>query len=128
MTQYKEITAMARVCDFEQFSDVSVDLRIGGDIDRTFTSSLDSTPASGEGSLLKWMVRREGTGCVTYEVRVNSVLVCTHTVTLADWSAVQEALATDQIHFGSNSVEFRVTAGTGTLSIGDVMLFYRQDT
>jgi|SRR5262245_9522240 len=119
---------MARVCDFEQFSDASIDLQIGGDIDHTFTSSIDTTPASGEGAVLKWMVRREGSGSVTYEVRVNGALACTHTVTLADWSAVQEALGTDQIQSGNNSVEYRVTAGTGRLSVSDVVLFYRQDT
>ena len=37
-------------------------------------------------------------------------------------------MSTDAIHFGNNTVEFRVTAGTATLSFGDVVLFYRQDT
>ena len=62
---------MARVADFAQFSDTAIDLRIGGDLDRTLTRNLDATPAGGQGALLKWMVRREGTGSVNYEVKVN---------------------------------------------------------
>ena len=119
---------MARVADFAQFSDTSIDLRIGGDIDRTLTRNLDATPAGGQGALLTWMVRREGTGSVSYEVKVNGSVLSTYTVTVGDWVGVKEAISTDDIHLGNNTVEFRVTGGTGTLSFGDVVLFYRQDT
>jgi hypothetical protein len=123
----KEITAMARIANFAQFSDTSFDLGVGGDIDRTLTRTIESPPVSGEGALLTWNVRREGSGSVTYEVKVNDVLVAAFTVTLGDWSAVQEALSSSNIHVGSNTVEFRVTDGTGILSIGDVVLFFRED-
>jgi hypothetical protein len=119
---------MATVADFAQFSDTSFDLRLGGDIDKTLTRDLENTPRSGEGALLMWNVRREGSGSVSYEVKVNNASAATYTVTQGDWTAVHEALSTDSVHLGSNTVEFRVTAGTGTLSIGDVVLFYRQDT
>ena len=119
---------MARVADFVQFSDSDIDLRIGGDLDRTLTRNLDAPPAGGEGALLKWMVRREGNGNVTYQVKVNGSVINTYTVTVTDWVGVQEALSTDDIHFGNNTVEFKVTSGTATLSFSDVVLFYRQDT
>jgi hypothetical protein len=118
----------AKVADFEQFSDVSFDLRLGGDIDKTLTKNLDATPYSGEGALLMWNVRREGSGSVSYEVKVNNGSIATYTVNQGDWSSVHEAMPTSSIHLGDNTVEFRVTTGTGTLSIGDVILFYRQDT
>lgn len=118
---------MARVADYAQLSDVSFDLRLGGDIDRTLEQHIADVPASGEGVLLAWNVRREGVGSVTYELRVNGTQAATYTVSGADWSTVQEAMGTDTIHQGDNTVEFRVTAGTGTLSIGDVMLWYRKD-
>jgi hypothetical protein len=60
-------------------------------------------------------------------VKVNDAQLPTYTVTLADWSAVQEALDTANIKAGNNTVEFRVTGGTGTLSVADVMLFYRKN-
>jgi hypothetical protein len=122
---------MARVAEFAQFSDSQIDLRIGGDIDRTLTKNLDATPASGHGALLSWMTRREATGSVTYEVKVNGTVITPSgglTVTVADWVGVHEALSTDDIHLGNNTVEFRVTGGTATLSFSDVILFYRQDT
>ena len=123
---------MARVADFVQFSDSSVDLKIGGDIDRTLTRNLDATPASGEGALLTWKVRREGSGSVSYQVFVNKAQnpnpIQTYTVSVGDWVAIQEALSTDEIKFGDNTVDFLVTSGTATLSFGDVILFYRQDT
>lgn len=117
----------ARVADYAQLSDVSFDLRLGGDIDRTLEQHIADEPASGEGVLLTWNVRREGVGSVTYEVQVNGVQAATYMVNLADWSAVQEAMGTDTIRQGDNTVEFRVTAGTGTLFIGDVILWYRKD-
>jgi hypothetical protein len=119
---------MARVAEFAQFSDSAIDLRIGGDIDRTLSKSLDATPASGHGAVLQWMVRREATGSVTYEVKVNGNVINTFVVTGADWVGVHEAISTDDIHLGNNTVEFRVTGGTATLSFSDVILFYRQDT
>jgi hypothetical protein len=118
---------MARVADFAQFSDTSIDLSIGRDIDRTLTRNLDAPPADGQGAVLEWMVRREGTGSVSYEVKVNGNVIGTYTVTLGDWVGVKEAISTDDIHIGNNTVVFRVTGGTGTLSFGDVILFYRQD-
>jgi hypothetical protein len=119
---------MARVADFVQFSDTPVSLAIGGDIDRAFTKNIDATPASGEGAVVKWMVWRGGSGSVTYEVRVNGTPINTYTATLTDRVAVHEAISTDTIHLGDNTVVFEVKSGTGTLSFADVFLFYRQDT
>ena len=118
---------MATVADYAQFSDASFDLRLtGGTIDKSLTRSIENAPASGEGALLMWNVRREGAGSVTYEVRVNGGTAATYTVTQGDWSAVHEALSTGSVHLGSNTVEFQVTAGTGIVSIGHVILFFRQ--
>ena len=104
---------MARVADFAQFSDTSIDLRIGGDIDRTLTRNLDATPASGEGAKLTWMVRREGAGSVTYEVKVNGSVLSTYTVTVGDWVAVHETMSTDAIHFSRAAVGGRPADGRG---------------
>jgi hypothetical protein len=126
----KEIPVMPRVADFVQFSDVSFDLRIGGDIDRPLTQLISDAPANGEGALLTWNVRREGSGSVTYEVKVNGSSAPTstvYTVSQPDWSTVQETIPTNVVKQGSNTVEFRVTGGSGTLSIGDVVLWYRQN-
>jgi len=118
---------MPTVSDFVQLSDSSIDLKLGLDIDRTLERNISSAPASGEGALLTWNIRREGAGSVTYTVKINSGLVNTYTVTLADWSAVQNAMDTSVIKQGKNTVEFRVTGGTGTLSFSDVVLFYRKN-
>jgi len=116
---------MAIACDLVQFTDNAIDLRIGGDLDRTLSRNL-STPVSGEGALLTWNVRREGVGSVTYLVRVNGNESGPYSVTLADWSAVQEALDTSNIKAGNNTIEFQLTGGTATLSFSDVVLFYRK--
>jgi hypothetical protein len=116
---------MTRVANYAQLSDVSFDLRLGGDIDRRLEQNITDAPVSGEGALLTWNVRREGVGSVTYQVKVNDAVAATYTVTSGDWSAVQEAMGTDSIQLGDNTVDFVVTGGDGTLSIGDVMLWYR---
>lgn len=116
---------MQTVATFAQLADTPIDLRIGGDIDHTFTQNIPGPPASGEGSFLAWNVRREGSGSVTYEVKVNGTSIATYTVTQMDWSTVQETMPTDVVHQGNNTVEFRVTAGTAILSFSDVLLWYR---
>ncbi|NJR62120.1 MAG: hypothetical protein HC769_26815 [Cyanobacteria bacterium CRU_2_1] len=120
---------MPRVADFVQLSDTSFDLRIGGEIARPLTQTIVDAPANGEGALLTWNVRREGSGSVTYEIKINGDDVArdAYTVSQGDWSAVQETLATNAIKQGSNTVTFVVTGGSGTLSIGDVVLWYRQN-
>lgn len=119
---------MATVAEFAQFSDSPIDLRLGADIDRSLTKSLPSTPQSGEGAVVSWMVWRGGSGNVTYKVQVNGTEINTYTVTMADRVAVHEAISTDVIQFGNNTITFTVTSGTGTLSFADVILFYRQTT
>jgi hypothetical protein len=116
---------MATAVDFARFSDDAIDLSLSGNIDRTLSRNL-SIPVSGEGALLTWNVRREGVGSVTYLVRVNGNESGPYSVTLADWSAVQEALDTSNIKAGNNTIEFQLTGGTATLSFGDVVLFYRK--
>lgn len=120
---------MARVADFELFRDSSFDLRIGADLDRTLTANIDTVPETGEGGLLTWNVRREGVGTVSYDVFVNGgSRQVGYTVSSPDWSAVQESISTAKLQPGDNTVRFVVTGGSGTLSIGDVVLLYRQDT
>lgn len=118
---------MPRVANFIQFSDQPFNLLIGGDIDRILTRDIDGVPGSGEGVLLTWNVQREGSGSVTYQVTLNGTLLNTYTASLGERRALQEATGTDRIQQGTNEVEFRVTGGTGSLEISDVILFYRQD-
>lgn len=120
---------MPRVADFVQFSDVAFDLQIGGDIDRLLTQTITDRPATGEGALLMWNVRREGLGSVTYEVNINDVgnATKTYTVSQEDWSAIQGIVPANAVRQGSNTVIFAVTGGASTLSISDVVLWYRQD-
>ena len=119
---------MARVANYEHFSDVSFDLQIGADIDMDLTAVIENTPQGGEGCLLTWNVRLEGSGdSVTYRVLVNGDLQNTFTATTKDWHSLQETVSTTVVKKGENTVRFVVTGGTGRLSIGDVVLFYRHD-
>jgi hypothetical protein len=116
---------VATVATYYQLLDVETDLRIGGDIDRTFTQSVGVAPASGEGALVTWMARRKGTGSVTYTVTLNGNLLNTYTVTSTDRFTIQEATDTANVNQGNNDIVFTVTGGTGTLGLGDVMLWHR---
>ena len=121
---------MPRAADFVTFSDFSFDLGggVGADIDRTLHETIDETPQFGEGGLLTWNVRREGSGSVSYDVFVNGgSRQVGYTVSEQDWHSVQEVISTGKINEGANSVEFRVTGGSGRLSIGDVTLWYRKN-
>lgn len=116
---------MPTVATYYQLLDSEIELEIGGDIDRTLTQSVGVAPASGEGAALSWMARRKGNGSVTYTVTLNGNLLNTYTVTSADRFAVQETTGTNDVNQGNNNVVFEVTGGTGTLGLGDVMLWHR---
>lgn len=119
---------MARVADFVTFSDFSFDLEIGGDIDRTLQETIEATPRSGEGVILMYNRRREASGSVSYTVSLNGTQISNATVSESNWHTVHEVVSTSNVRQGVNEIEFRVTSGNGRLSIGDVTLWYRQDT
>ena len=121
---------MPVAADFVTFSDGSFDLGggVGADIDRTLTENIGEAPRSGEGGLLTWNVRREGSGSVSYDVILNGgSRQAGYTVSETNWHSVQEVVSTGKINQGGNAVEFRVTGGSGRLSIGDVTLWYRKN-
>jgi hypothetical protein len=115
------------VATYYTLLDTEIELRIGGDIDRTFTQSVGVAPVSGEGAVVTWMARRKGTGSVTYTVTLNGspTPLNTYTLTSADRFVVQETIDTNEINQGDNDLVFAVTGGTGTLGLGDVMLWHR---
>ena len=122
---------MTRIANFAQFSDDPFRLRIGDDIDKTLSRVIEAHPADGEGALLMWRTRREGSGKVTYTVKVNNTVIGPLTTSLEDRVTVHEALATADIKQGTNTVEFRLkhenTDNSATLDVGDVILWYRQN-
>lgn len=116
---------MPAVATYYQLLDSEIDLRIGGDIDRTLTQSVGVLPASGEGGKVSWMARRKASGSVTYTVTLNGQLLNTYTVSSADRFALHETIDSNQVNQGDNNLVFTVTGGTGTLGLGDVMLWHR---
>jgi hypothetical protein len=116
---------MPTVATYYQLQDSEIQLRIGGDVDRTFTESIVDPPVAGEGALVTWMARRLAAGSVTYTVTLNNILLNTYTLDSADRFVVQETIDTNQVNVGNNSLVFLVTGGTGTLAVGDVMLWHR---
>ena len=118
---------MPAVATFYQLLDSEIELRIGGDIDRAVRQFVADPAASGEGAVLAWMVRRKSTGSVTYTVTLNGNLLNTYTLDSADRFAVHETTGSDDINQGDNDVVFRVTGGTGTLGLSDVVLWHRVD-
>ena len=120
---------MATASDFVVFRDQSFDLsdQQGADSDRDLDNIIDDDPISGEGGLLTWNVRREGNGSVDYEIEINGTFVNRYTVSERNWHSVQERFPTGSIQQGENTVRYHVTGGDGTLSVGDVVLFYRKN-
>ena len=118
------------VANYERFQDESFALRIGGDIDRTLTANIQNTPIAGEGAILMWKHWRAGSGSVSYRVSVNGVEVSTPTISddtpPRNFTSLHEVIGVNNISSGENNVEFRVTDGSGTLRIADVVIFYLQ--
>ena len=76
-----------------------------------------------------WKHMRTGPGPVSYEVLVNGVEVFAPTISgdtaSGESLSLNESISTENINAGENNIEFRVTGGTGTVSISDVAVFYR---
>jgi hypothetical protein len=119
--------AKPTVANYILFTDAAFELQAGADINRTLTRNIEDVPVSGQGALLTWNVKRVGTGNVTYTVHLNGSLINTHTVTLGERRAMQEATGTENVRQGENNVVFEVTDGTGILNVSSVMCFYRQE-
>jgi len=131
---YAQVTPMkdsnqfvaANVANFAQFSDANVSLDFFSVPSTSFVRNLD-TPADGEGAVLTWTMRRSVAGNATYEVRVNGAVVGTYTHGSEERYSVQEALSSNQINAGENTVTFYAggVQYNGSLIVGDVVLHYR---
>ena len=119
---------MPVVADFITFSDVSFDLELGGTSSQTLNENITEQPRLGEGALLLWNVRREGTGSVSYNIRVNNGNARSFTVSETNWHSVHEVIQTNDLNQGDNNIFITVTGGTGRLSVGDVTILYRLDS
>ncbi len=116
---------MPTVATYYQLQDTEIDLRVGGDVDRTFTQSIPVDPVSGEGAMVSWVARRKASGSVNYDVTLNGALLNSYTLNTTDKIAIQETTSTSNVTQGDNELIFLVTGGTGTLGLGDVMLWHR---
>ncbi|MEM7794070.1 MAG: hypothetical protein AAF579_06395 [Cyanobacteria bacterium P01_C01_bin.118] len=120
-----------RVADYEFFNDNSFELRIGADIDKTLPANIAYDPKPGEGAILMWKHWRTGTGPVSYKVLVNGTEVFAPTISgdtaTKNFTFLHENMSTNTLNAGENNIEFRVTGGTGTVRISDVVIFYRRD-
>lgn len=121
---------MATVCDYCLFQDYQFTLQQSGpETLKSLRKTLNGSPVGGEGVVLTWKVRRGGTGKVNYQVSVNgSTPEGTYVLSNDDTHSIQEVVPTDRLVSGENEVTFAVTGGTGNLTIGDVVMFFRQNT
>lgn len=121
----KKGTTMPTVATYYQLLDAETNLELNGTDRMTFHESVPVAPASGEGAVVTWVARRKGNGSVTYTVELNSYLLNTYTVSSGERVTIMETTDTNHVSQGDNDLVFTVTGGTGTLGLGDVLLWHR---
>ena len=118
--------AKAKVANYEVFSDRTITLKRGADVDHTFESYIDCTPVAGEGAILMWNSYAQDNSDLIYSIYVNDTEVKRVNTGKHSLHSIQEVIGTGVLKPKAiNKVKFLLESGTGRLNIQDVIIFYR---
>lgn len=97
----------------------------GGDIDHTYPSfSAANAALSGRPTLFFRVSPKPGAGTITLEVTLNNVVVFTSTFGSESLRSLHEIVDNNILLTANNVLTVRATAGTGTIDVSDVVLYY----
>ena len=119
---------MPNVADYSIVSDGNVDLKIGGDIDRTFDFNIPTTAVLNQSAILSFQLDT-GTGGtpsgLKWRADINGTKIGGWTHNARDFCAVQEVFGGSVLKKGSNSATVTVESGTGTLRVSDIVVWFQ---
>jgi hypothetical protein len=105
---------MARIADYSIISDSKVSLKIGGDIDHTFSFSLPDDAHLGSQSILAFVAFISSDAKnLKFTIRVNSSEQVNHTFTGSRVNTIHEVITSNLLKHGSNTVIVNVESGQG---------------
>jgi hypothetical protein len=116
---------MASLADFK-VSDGSFEL--GKDQEHVVNFDLESDLLSTDHSaVLTFMVTASGSGTKEFEVDINDETDVFRQTSNSEARAMLEVVDKGLLRVGSNSIQFRMESGTGSLTFSDVVLWYQRN-
>ena len=94
----------------------------GGDIDKEVPFDLPGDTSTGDPGVLTYMTDAVSPNNLTFTMAINDIPVVNHRVDSAVLHSEQEAVGS--FHSGLNKLQIKLTGGTGTLVISDIVLHY----
>ena len=117
---------MATIGDYAVLSDGTVTLRIGGDIDNTFSFSLPTNLSVASSSVLSWRFEAENNpDNLKWKFDINGTDVVSFTHNSDRFCSLHEVVGGNILKQGSNTATVRVLSGQGQIKVSDVVLQFQ---
>jgi hypothetical protein len=121
---------MPRIADYAVITDAKFTIQTGGDIDKDFDFTLESGAHLGSRAILAFVLFvHGGAEKLAFEVRINKSVQLSYVFTVSGTRihTLHEVINANVLKAGTNTIEFRITGGFGSLEFGDTVLHYQRD-
>jgi len=117
---------MATVGDYVAFGDGLVTLKIGGDLDHTYTFSIPSNVNRNQLAILTWRFEADGDpDDLAWNWKLNATQVANFTHGTDRFCSLQEVVAGATLVAGNNTLTATVTGGRGQIKLSDIAVHFQ---
>ena len=116
---------MSKVADYAILSDNKVEMKIGSDIDKSFTFSLPNSTDLNSRGILMFMLDTVNPSNLKFHIDINGKQVFNGVYNSDVYHSVHEVINTGILKKGSNTCTFVVDGGGGKLQVGDITCWYQ---
>ena len=117
---------MPDVADYRVISDGGVTIQTGGDIDKSFTFDLGTAVKHSQPAILQFFfVSSKNSDNLSFRFSINGTAVRTINVTGNFFGTIHE-VQSNVTRNNQNELEVRITGGSGSVTISDIVLFVQR--
>jgi hypothetical protein len=119
---------MATVGDFVTFGDNPVILKIGADVDRTYSITLPNNLNRNQNAVIAWRFEAEANpSSLNWKMEINGTQIVSFTHNEDRFCALQEVFSGSILNSGANNVTVTVLGGTGQIKVSDYTVHFQVD-
>jgi hypothetical protein len=118
---------MTKVADYAILSDGKLEMRIGGDIDKSFSFSLPNSADLNSRGILMFMLDTVNPDNLKFHIDINGKRVFDGRYNSDVFHSVHEVVQTGVLKAGSNTCTIVLDSGAGKLQVGDVCVMYQNN-
>lgn len=117
---------MPDVADYRVVRDGSVTVQTGGDIDKEFSFDLGTAVKHDQNCVLQFfMVSGSNASNLSFAFEINGTSIRTINVNGNHFATIHE-VARDVTRDNSNSMKLRITGGSGSVTVSDIVLWVQR--